>query len=271
MKKKIAIGVGLVVALFVAYMGWYLATGGPLLDLRPADLDTSESSSAKGRAVLERAFEEAGGEQAWFAVKGGSFTMRDEWPGMMSIFSPWPSGDVTVDGTFTRHTFDMEVAFVTGAEPPLAWRMRAGQAAVKTNGDWLPTDDANIRFMLPTMHYFLEAPQRLLEAELVAYVGREDLGGRTYDVVFVTWGTWEATETYDQYFAYVDVESGRLDKLYYTVREIMPSVSGTMHYADFRDIEGLPVPFDMTVTSLPTDDPSDYLHKVTLSAFAWTR
>ena len=268
--KRALIVVGALVALLVAGGVLFAVTGGPLLDLAPDELDTSEAARAKGRTVLEESFAAVGGEAAWFRPKSQSFTLRDEWPGVYALFSPWPSGDITATVVQNRHTFDSTTTFTAGADEGLVWSLEGGRGYEGTGAERTAVDNADLNFILPTTHYFVEAPQRLLEAELVTYVGRETVGGTAYDVVYLTWSDWAATPEFDQYLAYVNVENRRLEKLYYTVREIMPSVSGTMHYRDFRPVSGVLVPHDMTVTALPGDDPDGkYLHRMTVTDFAF--
>ncbi|MFT5685686.1 MAG: hypothetical protein ACI8RZ_006640 [Myxococcota bacterium] len=39
-----------------------------------------------------------------------------------------------------------------------------------------------------------------------------------------------------------------------------------MHFADYRTVDDMLIPFQMTVTFKPGDDPADYLHEIVLES-----
>jgi hypothetical protein len=89
--------------------------------------------------------------------------------------------------------------------------------------------------------------------------------GRSYDLVFATWRAAEPQPDLDQYVLWIDRETGLLSKVRYTVRDAVPRMSplmqrlalplvaGTMHYEDYREIDGVQVPFLQTVTLQPPE------------------
>ena len=125
----------------------------------------------------------------------------------------------------------------------------------------VPVEDADLRFMLPTVHYFVEMPQRLTEAAIVRAAGKERVGGVDYDVVYATWGTVGANPTYDQYRIYMDPETHQLAKVWYTVREIGGFVTGVAHLEDRREVGGFVFAHHVPVTPDLHDDPAaDAMH-----------
>ena len=115
----------------------------------------------------------------------------------------------------------------------------------------------------------MEMPQRLTEAPIARWVHERTIGRHTYDVVFATWRTVEAHSEEDQYLVFIDQETGRIGKVQYTVREIAPFAAGTCHLDDQREVGGVWIPHRMSVTNEPSDSPDDYLHRMTVSEFAW--
>lgn len=184
-----------------------------------------------------------------------------------TLFNPWPDDDQRARITTRIHTFDSRAELLNGPDEGLTWGIQDWAPYTERDGARTAVDDASIRFMLPTVQYFVEMPQRLTEAELVRHVGQQTVGGDTYDVVYATWGTLEANAEYDQYLLFFAPESGRLAKAQYTVREMMNLAVGTIHLDDQRAIDGYWVPHRMTVTSSPQDDPDTYMHRMVLTDF----
>ena len=127
-------------------------------------------------------------------------------------------------------------------------------------------EDGDIHFILPTMHYFVSFPFRILEAPLVSAAGPVEVGGRRYQTVFATWEQAAPSRDYDQYIVYISEDTGLIEKIAYTVREIAPFVVGAMHFGDFVAAGELTLPTTMTVTSRVEDDAAgaDFLHRATL-------
>lgn len=263
------------VALIAIAVGAIVASGRPIADILPDDAfdgaPTAEAQ-ARGRALLAASLDAAGGAAAWARHRTQVLDMRDVWQGVGRLFNPWPAADVTVHLVQRRHTFDSRAVFTAGVDGPLTWEVR-DRAAYERAGDGArePVDDANIRFMLPTVQYFVELPQRLTEAELAAWTGETTVRGRTYDIVYATWGSWAANPKYDQYLVHVDRQTGRVGMLQYTVREAMRIATATAHLDDYREVDGLWIPFEMTVTAAPTDDPhgDGWMHRMTVTSVAF--
>jgi len=241
-----------------------MITLGCLADIRPDGLTDDE---ARGRALLEAAADAAGGLERWHAVEGSVATMSDEWPSPYRMFSPWPEAHQRLTMTSIHHTFDTRVDFLDGGREGWSWGgsdWRVWEARPSAEPGWAKNGDA--AFILPTMHYFLEFPFRMLEAPIARYAGAETLGDVTYERVFVTWEGVEPSREFDQYVIYIDPATARIAKAHYTVREIAGFVTGTMHFEDIREVEGIRFPFDMVVTASPGDALDDYLHRAVVES-----
>jgi hypothetical protein len=127
----------------------------------------------------------------------------------------------------------------------------------------LTPHDPAIEFYLPTLQYFDELPFRLRAAPVILFAGQGQYRGRQHERVFVTWGTPEPHAEHDQYELWIDPESGLIDVARYTVREavdrsgfwmkpIMKAfAAGTIHFQDYRMIDGVQIPFRSVVTLPP--------------------
>ncbi|MCB9679099.1 MAG: hypothetical protein H6737_28615 [Alphaproteobacteria bacterium] len=257
-----------VVGLF-AVLGLALAVFGlPLVDIRPASVSVADdpAAEARGRELLAAMLEAHGGAEALHRHASLELDLRDTWVGVGRWFNPWPDADQRAHVRQRVHSFDSEAELLNGPEAGVTWGVTEGAAWRRVDGVEQPSDSAQIRFMLPTLHYFVEMPQRLTEAPLVRYVGTEEVRGATYDVVYATWERIEANPQYDQYLVYLDPETHRLAKVHYTVREIAPVASGVAHLLDQRPVDGFWVAHDIPVTTGLHDDPEAYMHRMVLDA-----
>lgn len=259
-------------------------TTGCLADIRPeilATLDTDNPPSAaalsRGRLLLEGAANKHG-LAAWKRYHTTSVRVTDNWYGTIArMLSPWPAADVRFDISFANGKSAVRAEFVqleadedSEQLAGLVWGVQNWKVYEQPKGGSAEfVDNNDIRFILPTVQYFISLPFRLIEAPIVVDAGSTTIAGTDYDRVLVTWDSVEANDEYDQYVVYIDKSTGLIDKVEYTVREIMSFITGTMHYGDFRNVGGVTVGFDQTVTSSPTD--ADPMHRMTLTDLAYDR
>lgn len=230
-----------------------------LADIRP---DGLTDDGEKGQALLEAAAQ-AAGAQAYASVQGSTSTMRDVWPAPYGFFAPWPETEQSFVIKSVHPSFDTEVLFLDGKAQGTSWGISDWKTWEKTEegeASWSKNKDA--QFILPTMHYFMEFPFRMLEAPVVRYAGMEDIDGVSYERVFVTWESVEPSSEYDQYVIYIDPETERIAKAYYTVREAGRIIAGTMHFLDMREVDGVWFSYEMVVTGKPQDSLEEPLHRV---------
>lgn len=230
-----------------------------LADIRP---DGLTDDAEKGQALLEAAAQ-ASGATAYAEVQGSTATMHDVWPKPYSLFAPWPEAEQSFVMKSVHPSFDTQVLFLDGKAAGQTWGITDWKTWEKTEegeASWSKNKDA--QFILPTMHYFMEFPFRMLEAPVVRYAGVEDIDGVSYERVFVTWESVEPNAEYDQYVIYIDPKTERIAKAYYTVRDAGRVIAGTMHFQDMREVDGVWFSYEMVVTGKPQDPLDDYMHRV---------
>lgn len=245
-----------------------LALSACTASLRPATVAVSPpdvEAEARGRQILARAADKHG-MKAYRRTQTLSYRMQDHWQGLLAILgNPWPDAQVDLMMTFRTGSFDGRAELLSGEARGEVWGLQAWKSYKARPGEAAVFEaDDDLRFILPAVQYLLEFPFRAQGAEIISYAGEAEVAGRTYELVFVTWGDYEAHTGADQYVAYVDKETGLIRKVQYTVREFARFAVGTIHYDDLRDVGGLVLPMTQTVTGAPDDDLEDYLHRMTL-------
>ncbi|MDX1644236.1 MAG: hypothetical protein R3244_07765, partial [Thermoanaerobaculia bacterium] len=260
----------------------------PWADLRPVSLldpDTlsrRQELTERGRSLLERSAH-AHGLEAISRKKTATIVATDEWPGG----SPWwPVPAQRFEAVRRLGTFTSQVELLEGPRAGEIHGLQSWQPYRRPPGATSvePVDSSPLAsFYLPTLQYFDELPFRLLEAPIVVDAGPKELGSKTFDRLFVTWGDEAPHARDDQYEIWIDPDTHRIAKAYYTVREA-PAFSpallaplmrfagvGTMHYSDYRDVEGVLMPFVQTVTlgspeDHPSEAPGEFFHRLTVES-----
>ncbi len=239
-----------------------------LSDLRPPELidaGITPEREQRGRELLSRLADAHGGQSTWNVRRAAQVELRDHWPGAMmrALAMPWTESGLLMRSVMSRGTDASRLEFLEGEGAGTAWGIQNWMTyRIPVGGQPTFEDDETIRFWLPTLQYFFEAPFRLREGSVVADAGSETVTGVTYQRVFISWGHAEPRPATDQYLAWIHPDSGRLEYLEYTVRDMMPSIVGCMHYRDYRQIDDLWIAMTMAVVEGPGGP--DALHRLEL-------
>lgn len=244
-----------------------------LTDIRPSTIEnlTDESGAAeRGRARLEAAAKAHGGVEAWKSHTSVTVELTDTWQGFVArMVNPWPTAAAHVRLEQRLHSFDSRATFLDEEHKGLVWGIVDGRTWHTREGVTEATTNEDAAFILPTMHYFTELPYRLLEAPIILDAGPETIDGVTYPRVFVTWQSLDPTAEFDQYVVYIDPQTGRIAKTFYTVREVANFVKGTINFADYTEIDGSWLPMTMYVSPEPADGPDDNLHYIEVASWSF--
>ncbi|MEL7368804.1 MAG: hypothetical protein AAFN74_07825 [Myxococcota bacterium] len=252
----------------IALAALVIFMSGCLASIRPRELSPSTSSEARGRMLLEEALQAHGGAH-WDEVESITLDMNDHWKGVLGWYGcPWPHRNIDLDLALRAGTFDAIARIKNGDEPGLALGMQAWKTYRRAPGAQAAEfdEDTDIKFILAALQYFAEFPVRILKAPLIAYAGPKTVGDKTYEVVYATWGQFEAHSDNDQYMVYIDPDSHRIEKIDFTLREANRFISSVMHFEEFQTVGGLAFPFKQSITFDVDDDPDDYLHRVTVKS-----
>lgn len=224
-----------------------------------AETPTREVS---GRALL-REVDAARGAR-WQEARTVSFRLHDEWKGMAALMSPWGSAVVDGDVALRVGSFDSRIAFAGGDHAGQVWGLQSFQSWSTTAGSTpIFKDNSNARFILSALHYFAELEGRAAGAPVVVELSPEAVNGVDYRRVFFAWSV-EPSETSDQFIAYVHPTEKRIEHVKYTVRDMAPFLTGTMHFGGFVVVDGGRFATQQTVTAEPADNIDDFMHRVTV-------
>lgn len=245
-----------------------VSAGCGLADIRPdpiASLSTiDEARASKGRALIAQMQQAHGGLEAWQAKGNAQVQWEDQWPSFLvrTFGMPWDEEPAQLRQTMILGRDTSRLEFLNGDDKGKAWGIQ--QWSTYTVGPkTLPKfeQDDDITFWLPTMQYFFEAAYRLHEGQYIAHSGTAKRGGKTYELVYITWGGVEPQERVDQYVAWIDQKTKRLAYLQFTVRDLFGFVTSAAMYDDYTSVDGLLVPTQVTIVG-DLDDPTDVVHRL---------
>lgn len=251
-----------------------ILSGCTLRDIRPEPIsETSTLPSErveKGRALLAASLEAHGGLETWKNHRTVRVTLTDKWPGALTraAVMPWPENGTTLQQDILIGTENSRLTFVDGDWKGRAWGIQ-NWATYSVEPGEEPTlgEDKDIWFWLPTVQYFFEAAFRLHEGQYVAYAGTRELHGKTYDLVYITWGSVEPSREIDQYVAWIEQDTKRLGILQYTVRDFGKRIQGAAHYEDYKQVQGLLVPGRIRIAEL--EDREKVLHMMDITSIEY--
>lgn len=104
-------------------------------------------------------------------------------------------------------------------------------------------DSSSIALYLGPLQSYFEWHQTLLRKGEHQLLGRKVMNNKPYEVVYVTEGRSENLEDYNQYLVYVNAETHLVEFIEFTMRELMASYKGVIHYRDYQPVQGVLMPY----------------------------
>lgn len=249
-------------------------------NLRPKSIKNNPNSTAletKGKSIISAAHK-AHGIDNLLKNEVYQFTATDEWKGLMGGMGKlWPQKTTNLSFKYATNTFDGQVLFNDGKTKGKTVGLQSWQYYEKdTSGKHNFEVKKNTRysFGLAAFQYFTELVGRMSNAEIIRYAGEKELNGTTYDLVYVTWKTEKANKEVDQYILYFNKTTSMLEHTSYTIRDTyLPGSSsfyGSIHFYDYKDIDGFMVPFTQTIVlNGPKKNDEKFLHQLKLESFSF--
>ncbi len=235
-------------------------------DLRTKSIKEDHFDEEKGKSLL-RSAQEVHGINAWKNINTYTVTLQDDFIGLKGKFAkPLPEKKGSLKMECIAGTFNARGTVLTGKRAGDVWGMQAWKTyTLNDQGKVEFKKDKTTEFWIPTYQYFIELPFRISEASVITYAGEKAFDGKTFDLVFASWGKAAPQKDTDQYLLWINQENHRIERVQYTVRDILPFVKGTVEFNDFTEINGVWIPHDMPVRTNPSS--KSLLHRMQLSDF----
>lgn len=231
-------------ALFVFTIGIFF-TGCSLADIRTDQIKSGITPEmiSKGKVIMQQ-IQKTYRAGIWRTQKAMIVTYADHWPGFFTrmMAMPWHKNDQKVKFEMVLGTDDARLEFLDDPKAGEIWGIQHWAQYKIRKGETVKfKKDSDIWFWLPTYSYFTQLAYRIAEAELIAFAGEDTMNGIKYDKLFATWGTAEPSGKIDQYIMWINKETGYIDLVEYTIRDMQKFMKGKLFYADYRLVNGIPV------------------------------
>lgn len=150
---------------------------------------------------------------------------------------------------FNPNTFDGQVTYLEGRKKGKTYGLQSWQGYMfKENEQPKLKNSKRYNWGLPTYHYVIEAPMRLLGADIIRYAGTKEFNGNQYDLVYATWGKDEPHKEHDQWLVYINKKTGMIDLTELTINDFfLPMPPG---------MKGATIQYEREKTSIGTYLPS---------------
>ncbi|MCI0415535.1 hypothetical protein L0222_22400 [bacterium] len=195
----------------------------------------------KGKEILQQALDRLGFEK-WKGHSTLEIEAIDIWAKKNRW---WPTAEQSFKGQYLLGTFTSRMELLDGdwKDQILGVQSWQGYKKQDLNSPLAKSSDPLLMFYLPSLQYFNELPFRLASAQFVTYAGEGKQKGKTYDLVYSTWGSLDANRDYDQFVLWIDRETSLVTMCHYTVRQAFPAAAGTIYYDSYKTLQGVTIPF----------------------------
>jgi len=105
------------------------------------------------------------------------------------------------------------------------------------------TESRGSSLYLGPLQSYLEWSQTLMRHPTQKLLGMREINNIPYWIVYTIEGSVEKLDQYDQYLIYINAQNNRIDYVEFTMRDLMKSYKGVVHYKNYKTVEGILMPF----------------------------
>lgn len=196
---------------------------------------------------------QSSGIPRWRDLTGAEYHLQDEYFGILGwMIRPWPHNPQDLVFRFEPAKDNGVIHFQDKTSgKTYSWGIHEWNAWSRNPGEPAVYGDDEVKFVVPTLQYFLEMPFRLAdEAEIVDYAGEITQDGVTYHQVYATWGHYGPQNLIDQYVIWIRKSDNRMIRVDFTVRDKASFITGSVVYDDYRNVNGYLLPHRLSIGSM---------------------
>lgn len=210
--------------IFLSLMLFLGITSCKTVDLRTdhALENNQERDTEKGKRLLKETYFKMGYDK--FAETNtyeanSLFKWRIPWT-MMPMNALPGNKNKDIHFKFATNTFDGNIKYLEGRKKGKTYGLQSWETYVQKKDKPLKQKKKKRHnWGLATYHYVIEAPMRLLGADIIRYAGEKEFNGKMYDLVYATWGEDVPHKEHDQWLVYINKETGMTDLTEITIND----------------------------------------------------
>ncbi|TGN11068.1 LBF_0142 family lipoprotein [Leptospira ilyithenensis] len=198
----------------------------------------------------------------WTKYKQIQFTLKDVWHSkLVKFFTPIKENEqrMKVHIDFEKDTIEVEM--LNGQNKGIVYglvKKDAYQIAPDTGKVF--TGDDEVRIYLESLRLYLLLAWKIRDYEILLYSGEAERLGKNYETVYATTVQAEATPDTDQYLAYYERETGAVEWVEFTYRELFSWYRGVIKFGYYEDWNGKLYPRRITILDKFAD--VDFVHEI---------
>ena len=240
-----------------------------LADVRTSTIDETElDREEKAIRLLDKVVTKYNLEKL-ASAETYSFKGSDKWHGLNSLVNPFPENGELMEFRFRTNSFDGQCNYLEVNDPTIRGVQSFNYYEIKEGAEATFKKKKSRIFMIPAIQYFFELPLRLKSAPILKYAGTLEFEGKMYDLVLATWQKTAPHKEHDQYLLHISQETGHLNFVGYTVRDIYlpspPNVYGTVRFVDFKtSSDGITYPGTWNFEANGLRERDKFTHTITI-------
>ena len=224
----------------------------------------------KARTIFEKSLKARGGYDTYRSFDSVRLNGTDVWhSSLVRFFTPVPEDEQQFEVVFFTTGSDITYLFLNGKRRGQSIGVENGKTYRSIDQKREFTESSKIRLYLEPLKHYFQWPYTLYESPVLLYAGEENIENEAYHLLFVSSGEVAASPEYDQYVIYIHKKTYFVDYIDFTLRSLLESYKGTLHYGDLRAIQGLMVPFFIGVSDEVEN--KDFVHEFRFSEIQFTR
>lgn len=233
-------------------------------DLRPSTYEYP-NNIAKGKQLLER-MGEAHRNHLWDSIHTYQVDFEEESFGFFGKkSSPFQELAMEFNLNYIPRSSTGYMEIISGIEQGDIWGIQDGRTYQKEGDISMLKENDPYKFSLENFQYFIEFPNRIIEGEIVDFIGTKLINGHTADGVIVSWRSVEPQKEFDQFVIWLDQETYLISEIEYTVREKFKFAQGTAEFTEYSEFNDFLLP--ATISSRSNIKKQGYLHVKKINDF----
>jgi hypothetical protein len=206
--------------------------------------DAQPDLREKAITIFERSLNDRGGYNTYKSFESVRLRGADVWhSSFVRFFTPVTEQEQEFEVIFATAGGTIKYIFLNGKRKGQYIGLENGKTYRVTKEKREFTDSSKIRVYLEPLTDYFQWPYKLFESPVLLYVGEENIENESYHLIFASSGGVTASPEHDQYVIYINKKTYHVDYIDFTLRSLFESYKGTLHYGDFRTVQGLVVPF----------------------------
>ena len=198
----------------------------------------------KAVKIYERSLNARGGYNTYKSFDSVRLRGADVWhSNFVRLFTPVTEQEQKFEVVFATAGSKISYIFLNGTRKGQYIGVENGKTYRVIEEEREFADSSKIRVYLEPLTHYFQWPYKLFESPVLLYAGEENIKNESYHLLFASSGGIAASPEHDQYVIYVNKNTHYVDYIDFTLRSLFESYKGTLHYGDFRTVQGLVVPF----------------------------